>query len=347
MLLVGFVWSLINSPLRWEDWFREARGYVRTYFGFLALSLPKTSKNVLGGSSLNIKQLRYVTAIISTGSFSAAAAREGVSVQAVSKAMSELEGEMGESLFDRASSGVRATPLGRSFAARARHVLKEYDALEQMVHTHGREPIPSAPLSLGFCCPHFNGVERLASIIVTMSKRILRRDVELTLLPMETFVDDLRAGRVDALITLGMIKEPGVISGCLGTMSPSVQMAPTNPLAEKSQLTMADINSCPVLITGDFEHYNQSVCEAYVERGMTSELVTVTSLEEQRTFMEEQNGLAFVVGGPLFGFMRDLVMKPIVPEDRVPVPICLSSMPGADVSYVELRHLLAETELLG
>ena len=261
--------------------------------------------------------------------------------------MSELEGEIGESLFDRASSGVRATPLGRSFAARARHVLKEYDSLEQLVHAHGREPLPAAPLSLGFCCPHFNGVERLASIIVTMSKRILHREVDLTLLPADTFLDDLRSGKVEVLITLGMIKEPGVVSGCLGTMSPSVQMAPTHPLAKKSLLTMDDINQYPVLITEDFEHYNKSVCEAYVERGMTSELVRVTSLEEQRAFMEDRDGLAFVVGGPLFGFMRDLVMKPIAPEDRVPVPICLSSLPDSDVSYVELRHALAETKLLG
>ena len=40
---------------------------------------------------MNIKQVRYVCSIIDLGSFSAAAAREGVSVQAVSKAMPELE----------------------------------------------------------------------------------------------------------------------------------------------------------------------------------------------------------------------------------------------------------------
>lgn len=69
---------------------------------------------------MNIKQVRYVCAIVDLGSFSAAAAREGVSVQAVSKAMAELESALGEPLFERRSAGVTPTPLGRAFAVRAR-----------------------------------------------------------------------------------------------------------------------------------------------------------------------------------------------------------------------------------
>lgn len=49
---------------------------------------------------MNIKQVRYVCSIIDLGSFSAAAAREGVSVQAVSKAMPEPEASLGEPLFE-------------------------------------------------------------------------------------------------------------------------------------------------------------------------------------------------------------------------------------------------------
>ena len=74
---------------------------------------------------MNIKQVRYVCAIVELGSFSAAAAREGVSVQAVSKAMAELESALDGPLFERRSVGVTPTPLGRAFAARARRVLDE------------------------------------------------------------------------------------------------------------------------------------------------------------------------------------------------------------------------------
>lgn len=62
---------------------------------------------------MNIKQVRYVCAIMDLGSFSAAAAHEGVSVQAVSKAMAELESSLGGPLFERRSAGVVPTALGR------------------------------------------------------------------------------------------------------------------------------------------------------------------------------------------------------------------------------------------
>ncbi|MBM6775139.1 LysR family transcriptional regulator [Olsenella profusa] len=64
---------------------------------------------------MNVKQLRYVCSIVDAGSFSAAAAREGVSVQAVSKSMAELEGRLGTPLFERLSAACAprpsATPL--------------------------------------------------------------------------------------------------------------------------------------------------------------------------------------------------------------------------------------------
>ncbi|QOY61180.1 helix-turn-helix domain-containing protein [Thermophilibacter immobilis] len=82
---------------------------------------------------MNVKQLRYVLATLSQGSFSAAATREGVSVQAVSKAVSELEREIGGALFERASSGVHATALGEALAARARAVVRGYDDLARFV----------------------------------------------------------------------------------------------------------------------------------------------------------------------------------------------------------------------
>ena len=118
-----------------------------------------------GDLSVNIKQLRYVTAILSTGSFSSAAACEGVSVQAVSKAMSELEGEVGDALFIRTSSGVTPTPLGEAFGARADKVLTEFDALERFVHTRPRSAGATGRFVVGFCAPEFPGVQRFCALI--------------------------------------------------------------------------------------------------------------------------------------------------------------------------------------
>lgn len=294
---------------------------------------------------MNIKQLRYVMAILATGSFSAAAAREGVSVQAVSKSMSELEGEVGEPLFERASSGVNPTQLGRAFGVRARHVLREYDELERFVRSRGHDADPTAPFRIGFCCPEFPGIERLCALIETLTGRALRRKVDVALVTGRSCVADLRERRIDALITIGQLRERGIVCGSLGTMMSCVVMSPKNPLASKPAVTLGDINGCPVALSCDFDHFNESVCQAYVARGMTSELVEISHQEDFVEFLEERGGLSFIVGGEFMGFLGDMVMRPIDPADRVMVPICLSSLSGADVSYLEIRHALSEMKL--
>lgn len=296
---------------------------------------------------MNIKQLRYVTAILSTGSFSSAAACEGVSVQAVSKAMSELENEIGDPLFIRTSSGVTPTPLGEAFGARANKVLTEFDALERFVHTRARSAGgDSGRFVVGFCAPEFPGVEKFCALIKTVTARALGCETDVLLTDAKTCVDELRAGRFRALITLGPVKGEGVVCGRLGTMMPAVVMAAENPLAEKVELTLEDINTRPVLLYPGYEHFNDSVCRAYASRGMTSELVEITSPEGLAEFIHDRQGLSLAVGGEFLSAYDGCVLRPIAAKDRIPVPICLSSLSGAGVSYLELSRALAKMKIL-
>ena len=63
---------------------------------------------------MNIKQITYLAAVIEHGSLSAAAKGQYVTVQAVSKAIADLERELGQSLFVRESRGVHPTPFGKA-----------------------------------------------------------------------------------------------------------------------------------------------------------------------------------------------------------------------------------------
>ena len=298
------------------------------------------------GPFVNIKQLRYVTAILSTGSFSSAAACEGVSVQAVSKAMSELEGEVGEPLFIRTSSGVSPTPLGEAFGSRANKVLAEFDSLERFVRSHDRGSGMGGRFSMGFCMPPFQEVDRYCSLVKVVAERALGCQVEVLLTNGDDCVEELRAGRFDALITVGPIKADGVVCGSLGTMAPMVVMSQDNPLAKKSELTIEDISTCPVLLAPDFEHFNESVCMAYVCRGVTSELVEVCDGEAYRTFLFDRNGLSFIMGSEFLGKLEGCVVRPIAARDRLAVPICFSTLAGSGLSYLEFARALVKMKIL-
>ena len=77
-----------------------------------------------------------------------------------------------------------------------------------------------------------------------------------------------------------------------------------------------------------------------------SELVEVTSPEGFAEFIHDKQGLSLAVGGEFLSAYDGCVMRPIAAKDRMPVPICLSSLSGAGVSYLELSRALAKMKIL-
>jgi LysR family nitrogen assimilation transcriptional regulator len=76
---------------------------------------------------LDLRQLRYFTAIAECGSFSEAANRLHVAQSALSRHAKALEAELGVSLLERLPRGVTVTPSGTVLLERARHILGEID----------------------------------------------------------------------------------------------------------------------------------------------------------------------------------------------------------------------------
>lgn len=79
---------------------------------------------------MNITELRYLVAIMKTGSVSAAAKQLYVAQPNVSKALKNLEEEYGLLIFERSPTGMLPTEQGRSFITQAAHILDEIDKLE-------------------------------------------------------------------------------------------------------------------------------------------------------------------------------------------------------------------------
>lgn len=293
---------------------------------------------------MNIKQVRYVCAIVDLGSFSAAAARESVSVQAVSKAMAELEGTLGAPLFERRSAGVTPTPLGRAFAVRARRVLDEWDALERFAGSPGARGAQLAvegPLRVGFCCSAYEGVDRLVRLISTVMGKALGRRVEVEMLPCSEGLGALRSGRSDALITIGSLVAEDVTSVALGTVSSGVLLPVGHPLAERDELTLDEIGAYPVLYPVGFDHFCQTVVDAYCRRGLRSEVVRVEALADAED-LYARGGYSFIAAGNITGAPSGFVLRPLRASDTVPVPICLSALSGCgSIDFRGFRRALS------
>ena len=74
---------------------------------------------------MKLSQIRDVIAIAEHGSLRAAAQRLGLAQPALTRSIRELEHELGVSLFERQSRGMRLTAMGDAFIRRARAVQSE------------------------------------------------------------------------------------------------------------------------------------------------------------------------------------------------------------------------------
>ena len=295
---------------------------------------------------MNIKQVRYVCAIVDLGSFSAAAAREGVSVQAVSKAMAELEGALGEPLFERRSAGVTPTPLGRAFATRARRVLDEWEALERFASAPA--VVANSPFRMGFCCPAYRGVDRLVRLISTVTDKVLGRRVEVELLDCTEGLDVLRARRVDGLITVGTLEADDVACTPLGTVSSDVLVPLNHPLAAKSEITLDELADYPVLYPCNFDHYCHAVVDEYLRRGLRSEIVRCSVGDAVPEPVTDGRCYSFIFVGNITGAPEGYVIRPLVRSDALSVPICLSTLRGpGGLDLASFRRSLARLSLFG
>jgi DNA-binding transcriptional LysR family regulator len=88
-------------------------------------------------SGVELKHLRYFTAVAERGSFTGAAEQLGVEPSALSRRVRDLEDHLGAGLFERQNSGVRLTEAGRQFYEDVRPVFSHLEAATQRVRAAG------------------------------------------------------------------------------------------------------------------------------------------------------------------------------------------------------------------
>lgn len=299
---------------------------------------------------MNIGQLRYFVSAFEEKSFSAAARKQFVTVQAVSKSIADLERELGQELFSRGGSSIAPTDFGAAFYQRALPVLEHFNELESFPEEY-ENMAQDGSLKFFLCSPAFNSVGQLLENLSLLLTRSVGRPAECRLARVDEAMDKLYARKVDVVITLGEYSRPGVDSLPVGTMPTGVVFSDTHPLASHETVRIDELQPYPVILASVFADFGAAVLELYRQRGLASPVVEASGEQEAADvgrFLSEDHGYAFCVTiTALFEDLEGVAMRPFCDEDSQALPLYLNSLSARRGSLDEVyAKLLPNLKLL-
>ena len=294
---------------------------------------------------MTLQQLRYAIAVADAGSITAAAARLFIAQPSLSKALSELEAEMGVTIFERSARGVRPTEDGTRFLSYARQVIEQADLLEsQFVH--------GTPVRRVFAVSsqHYAFV---VNAFVELVREIGRERYEFSLREGTTagIIDDVRTQRSEVGVIYRSEFNREVITGAvrradlrfepLFVAAPHVFVSRTSPLAGRESVTLADLAPFPRLSYDQGTQNSFYFSEELHPTQMVDKQIVVTDRATLFNLLIGLDGYTIssgILSADLNG--EDIISVPLESDERMEVGLLrLAGRPLSPVAARYVEHL--------
>jgi LysR family transcriptional activator of glutamate synthase operon len=194
---------------------------------------------------MELQQLKYFREVAAREHVTRAAEKLFVSQSAISRAVTQLEDELGVPLFYRQGRAVVLSPYGRLFLEHATRALSILESGKRLLSEQTGEE--SGTISLGFL--HTLGIEMVPRLIKEYRRK--RPRIQFTLLVQrsgEMLMEELVAGNIDLCLSVpGMFEQSDVRWSHLLDEELWIVMPQTHRLAAKRTLNMQELSSEPFL----------------------------------------------------------------------------------------------------
>ncbi|MBU5669412.1 LysR family transcriptional regulator [Peptoniphilus sp. MSJ-1] len=210
---------------------------------------------------MTLQQLRYIIAIAEAGSITSAASKLLVSQPSLSKVVSEIENEMGITIFYRNNRGVYLSEEGISFLSYSRQVVEQADLLENRYKN--KEKLRRV---FSITSQHYAFV---VNAFVALVKEYGKDRYEFSLKETLThyIIEDVRTSRSEIgvlflsnfnrEVLIKMFENADLEFVSLFTAKPHVFVSRNNPLAKKDTVTLDELNTYPRL------YYDQGINNSF------------------------------------------------------------------------------------
>jgi LysR family carnitine catabolism transcriptional activator len=194
---------------------------------------------------VDLRKLSLFLAVVDHGSFTKAAAASYLSQPGLSKAVAELETEVGARLFDRVGRRVRLTASGEALVAPARQVLRDIATAENAVGAVAR--LERGTVVVG-CLPTL-AADPMAALIGAFRRE--HPGVRVHLAAPEDpadVVSMVRVGMVEAALTEASLPPVGLVADPFGVQE-LVAILPPGIAPPGGRLTLRRLAEHPLVVT--------------------------------------------------------------------------------------------------
>lgn len=200
---------------------------------------------------MRIQQLQYIIKIVECGSMNEAAKQLFITQPSLSNAVKELEQEMGITIFIRNPKGITLTKDGVEFLSYGRQIIEQTALLEDRYKNHNtsRELFSVSSQHYAF----------VVNAFVSLLKRADMTQYELFLRETRTWeiIDDVKNFRSEIGVLFindynrdvltKLFEENHLTVSTLFKTTPHIFISKSNPLANKTSLTIDDLLDFPYL----------------------------------------------------------------------------------------------------
>ena len=211
-------------------------------------------------------RLNYVVAVSRAGSFTAAARAVGVTQSAVTKAVADLEQQIGYAVFYRTSRGCFLTAEGRDFVERATRLLE--DASDLLRRPIEREDVYSGTLRIGVGPASIEW--RLIDPLSILVQRHPQIKFDINGSTFERTVQALRTGAIDVALGFdaAFSEWTDITREQISAVQSVLFVRKDHPILARGKITVKELSDYDFVAPSDGRPYGAVIRKIYEAKGI-------------------------------------------------------------------------------
>ncbi|WP_368490633.1 LysR family transcriptional regulator [Clostridium sp. BJN0013] len=270
---------------------------------------------------MTLQQLKYAIEIANCGSFNEAAKRLFISQPSLSKAIKELEIELGIDIFERTNRGISISIDGAEFLGYARQIIEQTEVLENRYHGERFKA-----LHFSISTQHYAFV---VDAFIKLMKNNYNSKYEFTLKETKTYeiIEDVKTLKSDigilytndlnSKVMNKLFSDSNIKFTPLFNVTPHIFVGKNHPLLNKKVVTMEDLSPFPFISFDQGEKNSLNFSEEILNFSSTNKSITVNDRATLSNLLTGSNGYTVGTGVLVSNFNGDKIQSIPIESDQI------------------------------